>query len=387
MQLRVFVSNKTYTLSPTRDYVVGIGEDCDLPVGGMDDHPIDYLRLSFDQEQAAWLAFEIDAKCQMSVNGQRKLHFFIRSETKISVDNQFLITAIPEEVSQAQTPFSIDSNVRRNIDPLVTRNSTTITSPGYSEQRIPIINLGLPWFKISSPSDGVGIWLRSFDLHQTYSVERNKVGMIREKLYERVYQSVSNGSLNNAKVRLLKYRKTDLLQEDVRKYLLVTRDTIHGNRTTIFMRFLEYGDNLFVGIDVFSLGRISWARFSARLLFTFVLFFLSWLIIPLFLIIILWWKIVWRMNYEKKFWLALRQEHPGKIGIGPFDDDDIIMFSKSTLHLAVRAIRDVFSEENLPIDSLDRFIQNINNTTIVNKIDNRGGNIGQNIVGANNTVR
>ena len=150
------------------------------------------------------------------------------------------------------------------------------------------------------------------------------------------------------------------MQEDIRKYLLVTRDTIHGNRTTVFMRFLEYGDNLYLGLDVYSLGRINWLWFSGRVLLTLIMFPFIWALIPALVIGFLWWKIVWRMLYERKIWLALRQEHPGKIGIGPFDYDDVVMFSKSTLHLAVMAIRDVFDEEGLPIESLDYFIQQIN---------------------------
>jgi hypothetical protein len=384
MQLRVSILNKTYTLNHSRDYIVGIGEDCDLSLGGIEDPPIDYLRLSYDQDQGVWRAFEINTRCQMTVNGQRKSQSLIKAESSIGVDGRFLLIATPEGGLQAQPTTAMLASQNRLKDSGLTRNLTSPATIESTAQPIPVINLGLRWFKISSPSDGVGIWLHPFDLYQTYSVDRNHLGQICEKLYQRVYQAVSDGSLDNAKVRFVIYKKLNFLQEDTRKYLLVTRDTIHGSRTTILVRFLGYGDNLYVGIDVFSLGRINWLTFLLRILLTSVLFSFLMFIIPAFLIALLWWKIFWRMSYEKRFWLALRQEHPGKIGIGPFDDDDVIMFSKSTLHLAVRAIRDVFSEEDLPIESLDRFIQNINNTTIVNKIDNRGGTMGQNTINVNN---
>jgi hypothetical protein len=86
--------------------------------------------------------------------------------------------------------------------------------------------------------------------------------------------------------------------------------------------------------------------------------------------------------------LAIRQEHPGKIGFGPFDSDDVIMFSKCTVHLAVTTVRDVFKEFDLPVDSLDEFIVGINNITIDNsiKVDNRGGSIAHSAVGSSNTL-
>jgi hypothetical protein len=61
------------------------------------------------------------------------------------------------------------------------------------------------------------------------------------------------------------------------------------------------------------------------------------------------------------------------------------MFAKSTVHLAVMTIRDVFSEESLPIDSLDSFIQSINNITI----DTGGGalNMIGSAIGIGNKVK
>ncbi|MFM7640008.1 MAG: hypothetical protein ACKO45_00390 [Cyanobium sp.] len=360
MQLRVTILNKTYTLNPTRDYIVGIGEDCDLPLGGIDDAPTDYVRLTFDHEQAAWLALEISINCQMTVNNQKKPYCLIKAETLININNQFMIKVCPEGGSPSLPPSSNSSTSNKMKQPLAAKVPEEPAPLDVSEHQIPIINLGLRWFKISAPSDGVGIWLHPFDLYQTYSVERDHLGRICKKLYHRVHQAVANGSLRDAKVRLFNYRKARFLHEDIRKYLLVTRDTIHGNRTTIFMRFYGYGDNLYIGLDVFSIGRINWLTFLGRILLTFLLLPFIWAIIPALFIGLLWWKIIWRINYEKKIWLAMRQEHPGKIGIGPFDLDDIFMFSKSTLHLAVMTIREVFEEEGLPIESLDYFIQQIN---------------------------
>lgn len=222
-------------------------------------------------------------------------------------------------------------------------------------------------------------------------VKRDRLNDLCAMLYQRVYKSVSDGTLQEARVRLLHYSKSTFTQSDTRKYLLITRDTIQGNRTTVFLRFIEFGNNLYVGLDVYSLGRINWFTFLMRVNATILLLSLFFTpspisIIPFFLILILWWKIVWRMNYEKKPWLALRQEHPGKIGLGPFDSDDVIMFSKSAVHLAVTTVRDVFGEVGLPVDSLDEFIVSINNLSIDNstKVDNRGGAIMHSAIGIGN---
>ena len=94
----------------------------------------------------------------------------------------------------------------------------------------------------------------------------------------------------------------------------------------------------------------------------------------------MWWKLVWRMIYERKIGLAFLQEFPS-IGGGPFDHDDVFMFAKSTVHLAVNAIHEVFEEEDLPLKSLDDFRDNINyitnvnvNSGIINMINSAIGN-------------
>jgi hypothetical protein len=380
MQLRVSILNKTYTLNSNREYVLGCGEDCDIPLGLADAGSTEYLKLIYNAVESAWYAYESNVNSFMTVDGQRKTICPIEKEVKICISNQFFLTVVPLGEIGASKPTSLTSGTQIPQYPVEKFGNT-----------IPIIDLGWKWFKISSPSDGVGIRLSDFDLYQTYVVKRDRLNDLCEMLYQRVFKSVSDGTLQEARVRLLQYSKSTFTQSDTRKYLLITRDTIQGNRTTVFLRFLEFGNNLYVGLDVYSLGRINWFTFLVRIVATNLLLSLFFIpspisIIPFLLIIILWWKIVWRMNYEKKPWLALRQEHPGKIGLGPFDSDDVIMFSKSTVHLAVTTVRDVFGEVGLPVDSLDEFIVSINNLSIDNstKVDNRGGTIMHSAIGIGN---
>jgi hypothetical protein len=375
MQLRVSILNKTYTLNSNREYVLGCGEDCDIPLGLADANSTEYLKLVYNQVESTWYAYELNVNSCMTVDGQRTTIYPIEKEVKICISNQFFLTVVPLGEIGASKTTSLTSGTQISQYPVEKFGNT-----------IPIIELGWKWFKISSPSDGVGIRLSDFDLYQTYVVKRERLNDLCEMLYQRVFKSVSDGTLQEARVRLLQYSKSTFTQSDTRKYLLITRDTIQGNRTTVFLRFLEFGNNLYVGLDVYSLGRINWFPFLMRILVTLFLLPFTVFIIPALPIVVLWWKIVWRMNYEKKPWLALRQEHPGKIGLGPFDSDDVIMFSKSTVHLAVTTVRDVFGEVGLPVDSLDEFIVSINNLSIDNSttIDARGATISHSAIGIGN---
>jgi hypothetical protein len=377
MLLRVAVSGKTYTLKPLRDYILGSGEEFDIPLSIDVGQSIDYLKLSYNQDEKVWYVYETNSGSCMAVDGKLMHKSSIERETNICLADRYFLILTPHP--------DVQDHQLMSLKPL---NQFSHNAFNIDNTAIPIVQLGWKWFKIASPSDGVGIRLPAFDLNQTYAVNRDRLHDLCKLLYQKVYESVSNGKLQDAKVRLIKYSKSSLLQADTRPYLVITRDTIHGNRTTVFMRFHEFGDNLYVGLDVYSLGGVKWLTFLLRVGATLALLPSMLLVIPILPIVALWWKIFWRFKYERKLWLAIRQEHPGRIGFGPFDSDDVIMFSKCTVHLAVTTVRDVFKESGLPVDSLDEFILSINNISIDNsfKVDNRGGTISHSAVGIGSTL-
>lgn len=268
----------------------------------------------------------------------------------------------------------------------MTRKSSNLTGRN-NFNNLPTVNLGFKWFRINSPEDGVGLWLSSFSLAQTYLIDQVNTQRICQKLYSCVINRIEEGSLGDAKNRMLIYRQNTFEYDDKRAYIRITRDTVRGIRTTIFVRFLNYGNNIYVGLNTYVLGSLNWFSLFTKAFLTFVLLApisLNTLLSSLFyfhiyknpfmttiaflIIILMWWKLAWRSFYEKSIVLALRQEFPGKrIGSsGSFDADDIVLFSKSTLHLIVDSIREIFKEEDLPLDSLDDFIENISNITINN---------------------
>jgi hypothetical protein len=248
-----------------------------------------------------------------------------------------------------------------------------------------LVNVG-GFFNLNQPSDGAGIELSSFCLYQTYRIERSEVERICKKLSETVFAEIDKGRLADARVRLTGYREN--IRNEERTYIVITRDTICKTRATIYMRFLSYGDNLYVGIDTYVLGKLNWIALVFRillfsilgfpglggvlgafsLLFVFGNFFaaVATITIPILQLTLLtylfWQKFIRRCRIERKIGLALRQEFPGVLGNGPFDLDDVLMFVKSTLHTAIDSVRDVFKEEGLPLESLDAFAQSINNS-------------------------
>ena len=127
------------------------------------------------------------------------------------------------------------------------------------------IRLGSKVSDLADPTDGAGIELRSFRLYQTYYVGQEKADRICEKLYQRVYKQINDGSLGEAKPLLIRY--TEELNEkpgekrswlDRRDYIVVTRNTPRDTKATVFMRFRTYGEYLYLGIDAYILGKVRW---------------------------------------------------------------------------------------------------------------------------------
>jgi hypothetical protein len=240
---------------------------------------------------------------------------------------------------------------------------------------------------LSSPTDGAGVNLPGFSMSTTMKVDRSKVAEICEKLYEHVNHEINDGTLGNAQSRIVTYILDRAREEEreARRYILATHNTKNDVRTTIFIRFLGSGDNLFVGIDVYILGQLDSQLYGSRQWSTFLLILISPL--TLFLSLIpassMWDKLRKRVQYEGDIKLARRQEFPGKAQFDAFDEDDVLIFIKTTLHAASDSIAKIFIASELPIDSLDAFMKQVDSgsTTVVNNygggsIDMRGAAVG-----------
>ncbi len=275
------------------------------------------------------------------------------------------------------------------------------------------IHLGSNPSEIADPTDGAGTELPAFRLYQTYQVGKDKANRISQKLYERVFQQVNAGSLASAKPRFVKY--VDNFSNNIkaygeeRKYIVITLDTFRNTRATIFMRFLSYGDYLYLGVDAYVLGKVKWRLVIRKFLISAILFILLGLIksitynqyirdhdnLPDFtgvfwwfyiiFILFFWWELIKRISQNLKIQInqgslmfALRQAFQGSLNLGSFNVDDVMAFLKSTLHTGVMAVRDVLKEEGLPVETLDAFIQNIN---VNNNFDGSVGTVVGNVQG------
>ena len=257
--------------------------------------------------------------------------------------------------------------------------------------RAQIINVGVGSFK--DPAYLSGLYIASLSIYQTYRVDRDKVQDIQEKLYQHLLNKLEKQKLGDAQFRIFNYREEPMILSQVnsdeydnadRTYFLITRDTLRSTRATILVRFLTYGENLYVGVDTFMLGKLSIFALITKVVLTVIIPFLVaaplsfipginllfWLLY-LCLNAFTWRRLIQRILQLGDIGMACRLEFNKINDVGSFNFDDIIMFVKSSLFMTVTSIRDVFEQEGLPIESLNAFIQSINNINV----NTSGGNI------------
>ncbi len=415
MNIFLLCNNRKWTLKSDKEHTIGNSEDCDVPILDTESETNYQFKLGFDSEVNAWYVDSLGNR-KILIGSLPFERTAIRYQTTIIAPNSTVFTVMPEIAQKkgAYTPPQVSSTAAVPIGSQVSPIFPTTNRGTYSQQPIfnqqpasaqslqrpatssiskqydsasKTVDLGFKWFRISSPEDGVGIELKTYKLVQTYVADRTKVKRVCEKLHERVLESVREGKMGDAIERAFTYKKG---LDDRRTFIRVLRDNMHGVRTTIFIRFLDYGDNLYIGLNVYVLGNLSLWKLFIKLAISGVVLLplltgalgLSVFLIPL--LIVMWWKLFWRTAYEDgQFGLALRQEFPGDLGSDLFNIDDISMFSKSTLYLATDAIHKVFEEEGLPLESLDNYINQINNITNVNT---EGGNIVNAAIGVANKI-
>ncbi|MBH8572423.1 hypothetical protein I8752_05115 [Nostocaceae cyanobacterium CENA369] len=266
-----------------------------------------------------------------------------------------------------------------------------------------IVDVGVSSFK--DPANSAGLYIASSSLYQTYRVDRNRVKQICERLYQHLIEKVSNQNLGDARFRIVTYREDSTGFSQVsakeydnqeRTYILITRDTLRSTRATILVRFLTYGENLYVGVGTYVLGKLNLCAFIRKIILTLIIpwfaiaplsFFpgINQLLFLLYLCLIAfsWAGLVQRIIEVGDIKTALRLEFNKALDLGSFNLDDVVMFLKSTLHTTVTSIRDVLKQEGLPVETLDAFVQNINNNINQNFTGPVGGVTGTGVVKVN----
>ncbi|MEH2050256.1 hypothetical protein [Nostoc sp.] len=135
-----------------------------------------------------------------------------------------------------------------------------------------IVDVGVSSFK--DPANSAGLYIDSSSLYQTYRVDRNKVKQVCDKLYQHLVEQVSNQNLGDARCRIVPYREDSTGFSQVsakeydnqeRTYIVITRDTLRSTRATILVRFLTYGENLYVGVGTYILGKLNLCAFIRKI--------------------------------------------------------------------------------------------------------------------------
>lgn len=302
----------------------------------------------------------------------------------------------------------------------------------HSNDRQKVITFNNKLRNVSSPEKSFGFVLDDLSLNQIYRVGLEKNHKICNKLYEKINSiniDESLGSSINNKVII--FRKSGLKFLESRTYIHVNYVAAHGNIISALVRFIPRGEILYVGLNGYILPNgISWIKLFVRVFFTAIfsevilklilllsLFSLGNQIDQLFVgnqtntligwildifaealgasiwdssidmwmrllsvaisSILLWKTLLTRFwIWDKRIGLALRLEFYKELTNDQFDYDDIVMFSKSMMYTVSQAIREVFSSEGVSVESLDKYVENINNINI-----NTGGGLLQ-IIGS-----
>jgi hypothetical protein len=202
-------------------------------------------------------------------------------------------------------------------------------------------------------------------------------------------------------VKINKYLDANLQEkEGPRPYIVVSYETSRSTRCNMFIRFLPFGDNLYIGVDSYVLGPLNWWDIILRLILTLIPLGIMYVylsitrfinllqfpsrssgdsgmgvffcLIPLLLFILfLWIDTIRAVRHHGDLQLALRQTSNLLPSDHSFDNDDVLAFLKSSLLLIVFSIRDVFQKYDIPIRSLDEtIVQNINHSV---SISSQGG--------------
>jgi hypothetical protein len=107
MQLKLFLeqTNQSWTLKPNREYVIGSGSDCDIPLSFVNVVSDRHLKLSFNQLTNTWHAYDLGGSKGTFVDNQPITDYPIKTQTKIVLAGGIFLVATPEgATSTAPTP-------------------------------------------------------------------------------------------------------------------------------------------------------------------------------------------------------------------------------------------------------------------------------------------
>ncbi len=97
-------TNQSWTLNPTREYIIGSGSDCDIALPYVSVVASRHLKLSFNQLTNIWHAQDLGSANGTFVDNQLVSDYPIRSNTKIAIAGGIFLLAAPEGLTPAMPP-------------------------------------------------------------------------------------------------------------------------------------------------------------------------------------------------------------------------------------------------------------------------------------------
>lgn len=97
-------TNQSWTLNPTREYIIGSGSDCDIALPYVSVVASRHLKLGFNQLTNTWHAQDLGSSTGTFVDNQPISDYPIRSQTKLGIAGGVFLLATPEGLAVA-TPL------------------------------------------------------------------------------------------------------------------------------------------------------------------------------------------------------------------------------------------------------------------------------------------
>jgi hypothetical protein len=303
-------------------------------------------------------------------------------------------------------------------------NSTTMTTSNLSvpSSPAPVKVFNQSFLDIHDPTEFAGVLQPQFSIAYTYTVDKQHLPAICDELYTHVLEKVYAESVGKVSLRTVDYVDGRYSgREAPRRYIVVESDTNRGTRSSIFIRFLPFGENLYVAVDSYVLGTVDWLSVFMRGLITLIpiLIIFAYLsvtaalsaftgqfnqygqrssggglgtgffccCVPAVLFLLLLWLDVFRaFKQHGNLALALRQNFSKTPNDQSFNVDDVLMFFKSALPLVIFSVRDVLKGHGLEFQTLDDFVSQVNNVVTISSGGGILSIIGSAVGGKNNRV-
>lgn len=146
-------------------------------------------------------------------------------------------------------------------------SETTTSSSSVSD--IKVFNRDI--LDIRDPLEFAGARQHNFCIAQTYEVDKEQLPNICNELYSHVLEKLRVESVGKVSVKINKYLDANLQEkEGPRPYIVVSYETSRSTRCNMFIRFLPFGDNLYIGVDSYVLGPLNWWDIILRLILTLI---------------------------------------------------------------------------------------------------------------------